>query len=197
MTNKVLLSLDLSTTKTGWSKIDLNSRALADYGDIVPRVKNPTKNKIPRYGYPIIQLIKILDICDQILELITPEVEIIIIEEVCKHRARLTGKVLDGLHFILLDKMSLESIKKVKFIDVSDWRQKLGLRLSEEDKKINKDIRKFNKTASKKEQKKVINWKTLSCRYVNARYGLNLEEKKDSDKADSICIGTAYIDFMV
>ena len=41
MTNRVSLALDLSTTNTGWSKMDIDTKELISYGEIAPKIKNP------------------------------------------------------------------------------------------------------------------------------------------------------------
>lgn len=189
-----ILSLDLSTTNTGWCILDSKTKKIISLGNIKPLVKNPSKRGIKTYQYPTIQLLKMRDIAERLKRLVAEDIDVVVVEEVCRHKARLTGKVLDGLHFIFLDRLSQEQLTKIKYVDVSWWRQKLGIRLSEYDKEQNKEIRRLNKKVRKEHQKKPIDWKDLSQRYVKKRFAIDAE---DADIADSICVGISYIDFML
>jgi hypothetical protein len=197
---RLLLSLDLSTTCTGYGVFDLENKKLFEYGFLSPKVKNPIKKGIPLHQYPKLQGLKIKDLVEQILDLISKyNPEIIAIEEVVSHKSRLTGKVLDGLHFVLVDRL-LEFKGQIKYVDVSGtsgWRPRFNIRLSELDKLTNQERKKFNKKAQRKDQLPIIDWKTLSSRFVNARYGLALDPNKsssDGDVADAIMVGTYVLE---
>jgi len=193
-----LLALDFSTSITGWATFDIKTKKLLDYGHLVASNKGLSKLFYPQKPLERIRRLVIL-----INELINnlEDLQVIAIEEVCHHKARLTGKVLSGAHFLLLDKMSTESLYKVDYIDVSGsfgWRPVLSIRLTAKDKADNKLIKAQNKKRKAKKEKllPVIGWKHLSCRYVNRNYGLKLNcdiNKKDGDIADSICIGECWL----
>jgi len=200
----MILSLDLSTTNSGWAKFSLK-RELVAYGEMAPKVKNPVVNKVPKYTYPEIQLLKMRDLVDQLLTLLTDDLEKIVIEEINRGKNRLGQKTLDGLHWLLLDRMPQKFRDMVVYVDsdgASGWRSKegLALQLSPLDKEKNKEIRKFNKKHGfkngTKNAKPLITQKTLACKYVNKRFGLSLDENKrtkDADIADAIGLGDCYL----
>ena len=113
-----LLALDLSTTATGYAVFKADTKELLHYGVIKAKVKGITK-----LSYPIRPLYKMYSIADQIKELIEDyqskgfNFEKIAIEEVNRHKSRLSGKTLDGLHWIVLNRFSEDLLKRVKFID--------------------------------------------------------------------------------
>lgn len=192
-----ILSLDLSTTCTGWAIFQKDNKALVDYGKIKPATKGLSKLE-----YPIKQLTKMIDISQQILAILKarPNITRIVIEEVNRHKSRLSGKTLDGLHWILLLLMEEKHRKTVKFVDsdgANGWRTQLNLRLSDRDKKHNAEASKLNKRIKKSSEKiKKINAKHLSCRFANEKYGLKLNvdlDSTDGDVADSIGLGHSYL----
>lgn len=195
-----VLALDLSTTCTGFALLEVGSKELITSGALKPRVKNPKKKGIPLYVYPKIQMLKIRDLVEQIASLITElQPDAIVIEEVCRHKARLTGKVLDGLHFMLVDRI-FDFKGPVQYVDVSGaigWRPRFKIRLSEQDKLQNKERKKLNRKLKGKDKLPIIDWKTLSSRFVNKRFGLNLDPSKDvshGDIADAIMVGLYYVE---
>lgn len=190
-----LLALDLSTSCTGWALLEQEASKLLSYGALKPRVKNPTKGGIPRFAYPRIQALKMRDLIEQIQTLIAEfNPDVIAIEEVVSHKSRLTGKVLDGLHFLLIDRI-FEFKGEIRYVDVSGthgWRPQFKIRQSEQDKLINKDRKKLNKKLKGKDKLPIIDWKTLSSRFVNKRFGLTLDPSKEAshgDMADAIMVG--------
>jgi hypothetical protein len=176
----------------------MNTFALLEFGVIEPDYRNPKK----LLAYPQMHILKLRRLADQVLELIDVSVKKIVIEEINRGKNRLGQKILDGFHFVLLDRMSWDMARLVTFWDsdgLTGWRsaQGLGLQLSEVDKAINKDRKKFNKKLGKKERKlPLITQKTLACRFVNKHYGLKLDADQDStdgDKADAIGLGHFYL----
>lgn len=195
----VLLSLDLSTTCTGWAKWDLATKRLLAFGILLPKVKPPRGVKL---AYPQMQVLKLRNLSDQIVDLIDGSVKKIVIEEINRGKNRLGQKVLDGLHWVLLDRMPWNFAEMVVYRDSdgsTGWRsaQGLGLQLSPADKMTNKERKKFNKKLGPREKKlPIISQKTLACRFVNKNYGLNLNVDKDStdgDIADAIGLGHFYL----
>lgn len=205
-----LLTIDLSTTCTGYSVWDLKTKKLEDYGFIKPNKKGMSKLE-----YPEKQLEVMRDIANQLMVLIyridgfhvdgsEKKLQMILIEEVNAHKSRMTGKTLDGMHFILMDRIAgdrdQEYIKRVRYRDSdgdTGWRTRLGLKLTEMDKKLNAERKKINKrkirgTASLP----IINKKHLACRYVNGKFGLNLDvdqNDSDGDVADAIGLGLSEL----
>ncbi len=198
---KILLSLDLSTTCTGWSTFDLDSKKLVSYGYLKPSTKvNGTP--ISKEKYPMQQLLKMQDLSCKILNLIEQHKPThIVIEEIAGSKNRLGQKVLDGFHFILLTYIQ-KYIPIIEYYDVSGkdgWRTHLGFRLTEADKQNNKENRKLNNQLAKGTRKlPIIDNKDLACRHVNAKYGLMLDaqtSQSDTDLADSVSMGSAWIEF--
>lgn len=203
-----LLSLDLSTTNTGYAKIDIASKCIVQMGNVKSKIKNPTKKGIPLYKYPIYQKLKIASIVEQLIILINdPEVTEIVIEEINRGKARLSQKILDGLHHVLLDRLTIPQALKITYVDSdgeNGWRSRNGLNLilTEKDKLYNKEARKYNnmlkKSKSKGKKRPLITAKTLACRYVNKEYNLELDDwarKTDEDLADALGLGYFYLTF--
>lgn len=195
---RTLLSLDMSTTCTGWSTFNMDTEELISYGIIKPSTKF---NGIPisKYKYPMQQLCKMVDISFQIRTLIeNHKPDQIVIEEIAGSKNRIGQKVLDGLHWIVLMHIQ-EYIPLVEYFDVggSDgWRPFLGIRLSDADKLANKEAKKLNPKLVPQQRLPIYGWKDLACRYVNSLYHLSLnpqERDTDGDIGDSIAIGSAYI----
>lgn len=197
---RLLLSLDLSTTCTGWSLFNMDLRgkdALLTYGTVKPKVKKPDQ-----YTYPKQQMMKMISLCEQILIIIEnygPHE--IVIEEIAGSRQRLGQKVLDGFHFVLVHQ-AWKYVDILRYYDVTGfngWRTHLNLKLSEQDKINNKHAKKFNKEISGRSTRlPVIDAKDLACRYVNAKFGLALDPQVnqfDADIGDSISMGDAYLQF--
>lgn len=189
----IVLSLDYSTSCTGWAIF--NDGELKTYGCIKPKVKGVSKLK-----YPKKQLEICIDIANQLKDLILKvEPDIIVMEEINKHKNRLSGKTLDGGHFIFYFTIS-EFLDKIIMMDsdgMSGWRTKLNFRLSDADKEQNKEYRKLNKKLEKGTKKlPIINKKHLACRYANRTYGTSLdcdERTTDGDIADAIGLGSAFV----
>ncbi len=200
MTSKILLSLDLSSTCTGWAKLDIESNKLLSFGSIYPSFKNPVTKKIPKYSYPQLHVLKLRELADQVIELLDDSIKVIAIEEINRGKSRIGQKVLDSFHAVLLERMPWEYTQKVIFYDSDGkdgWRSVngLALQLSEFDKLSNKNAKKLNKKLGKGEKKlPIITQKTLAVRYVNKRYELTLKEADDSDAADAIGLGTFVLD---
>lgn len=196
---KTLLSLDLSTTCTGWASFDIESKKLVSYGILKPssKVNGVSTSKMK---YPEQQLSKMLDLAEKIRVLILNEKPFhIVIEEIAGSRQRLGQKVLDGLHWIVLEQ-NRNIIPIVTYYDVSGlngWRTHLKLRLSPYDKLANAEARKLNKQLGKGVTKlPIVDWKTLSARYANSTYGLTLDPEAsqfDADIADAVSMGNAFL----
>lgn len=191
---KLLMSLDLSTTCTGWSVFNIETQELLHYGTIKPSTKGLSK-----MVYPQQQLTKMIDLSIKIKTLIENyKPSLIVIEEIAGSKQRLGQKVLDGLHWIVLYHIQ-ELIPIISYYDVTGmngWRTHLGLRLSEQDKINNKEAKKLNKTLHPKSRLPVVDAKDLACRYVNQKYGLKLDPQAsqyDSDIGDSVSMGSAFL----
>lgn len=193
---KYLLSLDLSTTCTGWSIFEVETKKLVEYGILKPSPKGLSK-----MHYPLQQLTKMIDLSHKIKSVIENfKPSLIVIEEIAGSKQRLGQKVLDGLHWIVLYHIQ-DLIPTVSYYDVTGmngWRTNLGLRLSEQDKINNKEAKKLNKNLKPGQRLPVYDAKDLAARYANKRFGLTLDPQAsqyDADIADSVSMGAAFLDF--
>lgn len=195
--NGVLLSLDMSTTCTGWSVFEIESKRLIARGIIKPS----TKGGIAKMAYPRQQLMKMIDIGYQLLTLIeNVKPSCIVIEEIAGSKNRLGQKTLDGLHYVVAWVIE-DYLSIVRYYDVtgaSGWRTHLRLRLSEADKLANKEAKSLNKKLAASQRIPIIGPKHLAVRHVNARFelGLNYDTcETDGDQADSIGMGDAFLTY--
>ena len=190
---KLLLSLDLSTTASGYAFSDIKTGKILGYGVIEPDYKPPkAKEGIPKLVYPQLQLQKMRRLCNQMLWLFTDDVEMIVIEEINRGLNRIGQKILDSFHFLLLNSLTYEHLMRVRYFD-SDakdgWRSAHGLKLqlSEVDKAQNKVTRNVNKKRKKGTKKlPVITQKHLACRFVNNFLDTAFDVDKNSTDSD-IC----------
>jgi hypothetical protein len=187
-----LLALDLSTTASGFALFDIETKALIHHGFL-----RPQKCGMKGVGYPLIQLKKMQSLAEQIQKLIDsiPDLKVIAIEEINRGVGRLSQKVLDGFHFILMDRIE-HKISLVHYKDSdgrTGWRTELGLHLTETDKALNKKRRALNAKLSKGTKKlPIVNRKHLACKFVNKHYLLALDcdvRETDGDEADAIGLG--------
>jgi hypothetical protein len=196
--NNLALCIDLSTTCTGWALFDVNTKELLKFGRII------TTSKFPKLSYPLKQLRVCQNIADQILSTYNEygnSITYIVIEEINRHKSRLSGKTLDVMHGILWAKLD-ELCSKIIYIDsdgYDGWRTLLKLKLSDSDKLKNTDAKKLNKSMAKKHKLiPIINKKHLAQRFVNKFYNLAFDvdaEKMHSDVVDAIGLGHAFVHF--
>lgn len=193
-----LISLDLSTTCTGYAIFDITTKNLVTSGRI--KVKAPKKI----HNYPYSTHLKLTEFSIKIKELINeyePHVGTILVEEINRHKSRLSGKTLDGLHWYVVNSLTDDQIKKIRYCDsdgATGWRSALGLTLSEEDKKENKFTKSLNRK-NKGKKIKVINKKDLAQRIVNSVFDKEFNvvtNATDSDEVDAIGLGYAYLNFI-
>lgn len=199
---KTLLAIDLSTTCTGYAFFDVTPKEnpehvvsnLLSYGKIKGKSKGLSKDK-----YPKKPLMKMIHMGEEILQLINNlKPDHIVFEEISGSTNRLSQKTLDGCHFVVAWIIE-EYLDRVSYQDVTGsdgWRSALlGLRLSDADKKNNKESNKLNKKLMKTQKLPIIGPKHLSCRFANWKFGTNFDvdnEPTDADAADAICLGYAF-----
>lgn len=183
---KRLLSLDVST-KTGWSKFV--DGELADSGQLKPvKVEDFNVNKDPQLSpaYPL----NIADAAELVVKRIIDLVEaddpfdFVVIENTNKGRNRHTQRLLEFIHYVLIRYLSAWGVP-FGYMDSSEWRRIVGLKLTKEDKKNNRDV-----SANKKRGR--VTKKHLAIRLVEEEFGLKLKVK-DNDRADAILLGLAYV----
>lgn len=161
----------------------------------------PNKKGMSKLEYPKKQLYVMRDLATQLVALIgsIPDLKIIVLEEVNRHKSRMAGKTLDGAHWILLNLMTDEMQNMVRYRDSdgeTGWRTRLNLRLGEMDKKLNAERKKINKKLKPKDQLPIINKKHLAARYVNAAIGTQFDVDQnptDNDVVDAIGLGLSEL----
>ncbi len=192
-----ILCLDLSTTSTGWSVFDCDTKNLLAYGFLKPKVPGAAK-----MGYPVRQLAVCKDLGEQVAALFPPDgYRYVVIEEINRHKSRMSGKTLDCLHGFVWDALSrVGHLGKVHYVDSDGavgWRTFLKLFLSDADKKQNAEAKKLNKKLQRGTRKlPIITKKHLAQRLVNSFYGLSFDVEEvstDSDICDSIGLGHAFL----
>ena len=192
---KTLLSLDMSTTCTGWSLFELDAHNLVSYGIL----KGKTFKDSSSQRATLKKLEKMAEDINGLILNYKPT--FIVIEEIAGSKNRIGQKTLDMLHGIVW-KCIEPYLDIVSYYDVggeNGWRTHLQLRLSDADKINNKESKKLNLKIGRGVTKlPIIGWKDLSCRYVNRAYGLVLDPQVnqfDADIGDSIAMGSAWIKF--
>lgn len=181
---KTILALDLSSS-TGYAVF--HGKKLAKFGILVAKAQDFDVNKKPEksklYPYNVVSAANLM--ATQVADLVSTEApDAIVIENTVKGRNRHTQRYLEFIHKAVLDLLEpYES--KITYMDPSQWRSLINLRLTNEDKKHNKAV-----TAGKIRGK--LTRKHLSVRMANEAYSLELK-LKDNDIADAICLGAAYL----
>ena len=202
-----ILSLDVSS-KTGYAVLDIDEdedktllgMQLFDYG----LVRMPTP--LDEAGiYPWNYLAASKEMGVELCKLVAKyDPRVVVVEEVNKARARYSQKLLEFLHSALLNNLSNITngvqTPAVFYLSTSEWRSRLEIRLSKEDKKNNGKLNKAKRNAGgdvRLVDKKILGIKGkvtpkhLAVRYVNEKFGLDLKIK-DNDIADAVCLGKAF-----
>lgn len=180
-----LLALDLSTS-TGWASFE--DGVLKDYG-LLDKVfiqdfnVNAHPNNSPLYPGNIMEAARqVASLVAEKIEEVKPDG--IVIENSTKGRNRHTQRLIEWVHFTVLELLASRNLP-FSYLDPSQWRKILDIRMSNEDRKNNKEV-----NAGRKRGK--VNKKHLAIRYCNEKYSLNLLVKHD-DIADAICLGEAFL----
>ncbi len=193
-----LLSIDYSTTASGWAVFDMDTKLPLSYGVITP-----TKNKRSLKDSELKRTLdRLNDMAEQLRALIEKEnPEKIVIEEVNRGISRTGQKVLCGGHYILYSKIEkwLPIVRMVDSDGRAGWRgpNGLNLTLSENDKASNKKNKLLNKVAKRGFKHVIFTKKDLCQRYINFKYKLSFDVQKnlnDNDVCDALGIGAYWLD---
>lgn len=178
------LSLDLSS-KTGWALFNdgkyiesgvLDKVAILDFD-----MKNEPNKSI---HYPLNIITAAEEVGTKVKTLIeSKKPDFIVLENSTKGRNRHSQRFIEFMHFCVL-KQIIQLQIKFSYLDPSQWRSALDIRLSNEDKKNNRLV-----TQGKKRGK--VNRKHLALRYVEDTFGLKLKVYQN-DIADAICLNKAW-----
>ncbi|NBT57364.1 hypothetical protein EBT16_01125 [bacterium] len=161
------------------------------------------------YGsYPFCYVNAALEIQSHVISLVQlHKPDVIVIEETNLGRNRYSQKMLEFIHCVVAQWLSVNFSGRTVYISSSVWRQKLGLQMTKDDKKRNSNINKIKKQ-SKDENGKIdlkkfnqlkktsgfrgkVTQKHIALRYVDTVYGIKLKSK-DNDQADAICLALAF-----
>ncbi len=197
---RLLLSLDLSTSCTGFAVFDLDSKKLLRSGRLKPKVPGIHKLK-----YPKAALLTIVDMTLQVGNLVADvKPQHLVIEEVNRGINRIGQKSLDAVHFFVLHhllKTFPDLLDNMTYVDSNGkkgWRKLLGLQLSDKDKQVNAEIRLYNRRVKKSQKAPLIDYKVLAQRWVNATFKTTFnvwETVGDNDEVDAIALGAAYLGY--
>lgn len=204
-----LLCLDLST-HAGFADFEWDGSSkptLTSHGTI-----HLGKNVLEYGPYPFCYPRAAQEMAKKILSysgLLNQPVDVFVVEEINLGRNRYTQKILENVHRSVLDVLALyldqhkeEAGRDVRvvYLDSSEWRHNLGLRMSKEQKRSNAKLSKAKRlvaeSGAKLDKKSLgIKGKTtpkhLAVAYANQAYDLRLK-MKDNDAADAICLGLAF-----
>ena len=180
---KRVLALDLST-KPGWAVMEETSD-----GTLPTLIAHGTNFKIkktelnPDYITDFHLLDKADLVAGFVLELLnTWKPDETWVEQTNGSSFRTSQKQLEFIHCAFLVMMrELGLAKRVNYVDTSQWRKGMNIRMTKEQKLHNKAVK-------KKQAKGKITPKHLAVEWVNKNYGLNLL-LKDEDAAEGILMG--------
>lgn len=168
-----ILGVDMSS-KTGWSAF--HDGKLTNYGLITTPAFTNSLEDLRYYEMAEYQAESIGAL---ILE---HNPDYIIIEQTNMGRARGSQKLLEFCHCLFLQMIQWIGVQdKIVYVDTSQWRSALGIKLSPEQ-------RIHNKLVKKKTVRGKITPKHLAVDFVNEKFNLGFK-LKDNDICDSICLG--------
>lgn len=174
----------------GWAVLERivnNLPKIIDCGEINCLVKDFNVNNEPNRSllYPVNIWQSAEDVKFKVFDLIIKfNPELLVIENTTKSRNRHTQRLLEWFNKSIFD-LIVKNQYKFQYIDPSEWRKILNIRLSNEDKNNNKLV-------SKGIKKGRIGKKHISVRWVN--YNFNKKFKlKDNNICDAIALGTAFL----
>lgn len=189
-----VLALDIST-KTGWAVFE-ESKPVS-WGTLLP------DKGIKDFGkYPFNYVYFAHYLADRIEEFLVrangyPNLEIVI-EETNTSRQNYSQKILEYIHFSLINRLGKMGAVHVYYIRTGEWRKATETRLSKEEKSLNAKIARIKKKTGKKLAKidgKVVGRKGrkhVALRVVRETFGIELK-RKDEDAADALLLGQAYL----
>ena len=199
-----ILGLDISS-HCGWSVLvgeKSEVPQLLEYGLIENDAPTKTFGTYPWFTYYAAKAIS--ERVVQLIDKIKPDA--IVIEQINLGRNRFSQQYLERIHsYVLEDYAQLcpEPACRIPiyYIDSSEWRRTIGLRLSKDQKKDNAKLSKAKReaaTGGKKLDKSAIGvrgkvtWKHISVGFCNEYFRTDFK-LKDNDICDSILLAVAHI----
>lgn len=196
--NPTFLALDLSTSSTGWALFDAITGTPIAYGALVP--PNLPKKLATLPSAKLGRMVTLAREVGALARLHNPSR--IVIEEIAGSKNRLTQKVLDGFHYLVMLELGpwLDSAHFYDVSGVDGWRTHLKLKLTEADKLNNKSAKKLNPRLPRGQKLPEITPKHLAAREVLRCLGISLDvdgNPSDNDIADALAMGFAYFRFIL
>lgn len=177
------LAIDLST-KSGWSSFvdgEYKESGALDKVYVEDFNVNDEPGKSPLFPYNVINTTHA--VARMVVNLVNDHnPDLVVIEQTTMGKNRFTQKLLEWLHYAVLEQLRGRS--PVVFMDVSEWRKLVEMKLSVEQKKNNREV-----SSGRKRGK--ITKKHLAVNMVNEKYHLGLK-LKDNDQADAILMNLAF-----
>lgn len=199
----IVLTLDIAST-TGFSVFDSNNPLKpVEFGTITLDKRAKDHGQHP-WGYFIAAQKLGFKLVEKILQ-ISPDV--VVVEETNGGgRSRFVQKFLEYCHFaFLLEFLNKTKEIKLVYVNTSDWRKSMDVRLTKNDKKQNAKLSLSKRKAlncGTKLDKKILGIKGkttikhVAIRRANELFNLELIAK-DDDIADALLIGAAYLNGVV
>lgn len=184
-----VLGLDISSN-TGW--------ALFDDDNLICCGLLPTPAKTYEFPWSFYNWSK--NTASTIAELVCKYqyVDKIVIERTNLGRNREFQTYLEWIHGFFLSHVDAQQLNdKICYVDTSQWRKKINLKLSIDQRKQNKFINSQHKNGVKnvlQNGKRIgkVTSKHLSVNYVNDNYSMDFK-LKHNDIADAICVALSQI----
>lgn len=175
-----IVGLDMST-HCGWALIS-DEAGLLGHG-LYETSDKPLNSLVEDYFY----MARASSISYQVAGLVMQvQPDYIYIEQTNKGRARGSQKQLEFIHFAVLYELKKNNWHhKVRYIDTSDWRKILNIKMTKDDSKHNKRVKSG-------EIRGKITPKHLAVRWANEMYKQKLK-LKDNDIADAMAVATCGI----
>lgn len=184
-----ILGLDISSN-TGWALFENENLICCGL------LANPTKTYEFPWGFYSWSKNTASAIADLVFKY--AHVDKIVIERTNLGRNREFQTYLEWIHgFFLLNIDKINLNEKICYVDTSQWRKKINLKLSTDQRKQNKFINVQHKNGVQnvlQNGKRIgkVTSKHLSVNYVNDNYSMNFK-LKHNDIADAICIALSQI----
>jgi electron transfer flavoprotein alpha subunit len=188
-----ILALDLST-KPGYAVFEYEK--LGAFGTFFAEKKAKDYGDYP-FSYVKLAQETVRKVMTDLIQVHDPDA--IIIEETTLGRNSLSQKILEFIHFELLREINLMPLRpEVYYIRTGEWRNVVGCKQNDEEKKLNKEIKKIKKktgkTLAKIDGKVVgrITKKHVALRVFYEKFGVELPIKME-DAADAALVGLAFL----
>lgn len=171
------LGLDISSTKTGYAVV--NDGVLALHG-LIPGIRP----EVAGIAEDFVFLRRAQHMAHEIMKVVnSSRPDLILIEQTNLGNSRTDQKLLEFVHYAVLNEFAELALEEItRYVDTSQWRSVLQI-------KLNKDQRLNNKMVKLGKKRGKVTFKHLSVLWANSTYGLELL-KKDHDVADAIALAT-------